>query len=352
VRILITGGSGFLGGHFLRSLLEGGHEVVNLDLVEPPTDARTGRFVQGDIRDPDAVRLALAGCDALLHLAAAHHDFGIAPETFFSVNEEGARVLCRVADELGLRRICFFSSVAVYGSAPEPRDETTVPQPVTPYGTSKLAAERVFKTWVDSGGGRSCLVIRPTVIFGPNHFANLFTLIRQIDSRFFLQVGAGENVKSLSYIDNIVAATMYLWERLPAGAFEVYNYADHPDLKTRDTLAAIYRGLGRKAPRFYLPEPLAVLGALPFDLAIRATGRDLPVSGARIRKLCQQTRFEAAKIRRTGFQPAVSLPEGIARMVRWYLDRGRYEPARRHLPPPSLVSQAHLSRGRGGSNEE
>jgi nucleoside-diphosphate-sugar epimerase len=335
VRILITGGSGFIGSWFYDRLVEAGHDLVLLDLVEPEWDASSAeRFVQGDIRDPDAVRAGIRGCDAVLHLAAAHHDFGIEERTYFDVNERGTRVICEVMDEVGVKRICFYSTVAVYGDAAEPHFEDAPKEPNSPYGASKLAGERVLQAWAERGDGRQALVIRPTVTYGPRNFANMYSLIRQVDSGKFFQVGPATNIKSLSYIENIVEATLFLWQRDEPPAFDVFNYIDKPDLTSAEISKAVYDALGRPGPKVKLPMWFALLAALPFDVVIKLTGKNLPVSSARIKKLFAiQTKFEADKVRDAGYVASVSVREGIERMVRWYEARGKHESATWHTPP-------------------
>jgi GlcNAc-P-P-Und epimerase len=352
VNVLVTGGSGFLGRYFHRALLDAGHSVTILDLVAPDWNAETARVVVGDVRDPRAVREALHGAQAILHLAAAHHDFGIAHGTYSSVNEQGARVVCAAADEQDVRSICFFSTVAVYGATPEPRHEDADTRPVSPYGQSKLAAELVFRAWAEARAGRRCLVIRPTVVFGPRNFANMYSLVRQVDSGFFWRVAEGRNVKSLSYVENVVAAALHLWKRPATAPFEIYNYVDKPDLETRSLLARIYHSLGRQMPRWSIPEPIAVGASWPFDLAARLTGRHFAISTARIRKMCAQTRFEADKVREAGFEPPVPLLEGIERTVAWYLREGRHRRGTSHLPPAVLRTAGRNGRARGGYGDE
>lgn len=352
MNVLITGGSGFIGRYFHQALVAAGHKVTILDLAKPTWDANPSRVVVGDVRDPAAVRQALAGCDAILNLAAAHHDFGIARETFFSVNEGGARVLCTAAEEIGLKSICFFSTVAVYGAVPEPRHEDSRTQPTSPYGQSKLAAERVFEAWTAAENGRRCLIIRPTVVFGPRNFANMYALIRQIDSGPFFQVGSGRNVKSLAYVENLVDGALFLWQRPAERAFEVFNYVDKPDLDTRSLLSAIYQALGRRLPRLHLPLKLALVAAAPFDLMIKISRRNLPISTARIRKMSTQTRFEAERVLRAGFRPTVPLLEGVGRMVRWYLNDGRQGRTEAHLPPPALRSGNTVRTARSSLGDE
>lgn len=334
MRILITGGSGFIGRYFCERFSREGHPTTILDLVPPSWEQRAMRFVKGDVRDPASVRHALQGCDAVLHLAAAHHDFGISPSTYFAVNEAGSAVLCEAMDELGVRDVCFLSTVAVYGDAPEPHTEDSLTQPSSPYGKSKLAAEQTFHRWTGKGQGRRALVIRPTVVFGPRNFANMYSLIRQIHRGFFLPVGRGTNVKSLAYVENLVAAVAWLWRMPGRPSFDLYNYADKPDLTSRQITEAIYGALGRRPPRLRMPLSLARALAVPFDWGISVTGRNIPISTARVEKLASaQTLFAADKIARTGFTRPVALQEGIRRTVEWFVTEGRLLSREWRTPP-------------------
>jgi GlcNAc-P-P-Und epimerase len=240
-------------------------------------------------------------------------------------------------DEAGLTDVCFYSSAAVYGAAAEPHDEEGPNAPYGPYGASKLAGEAVFRDWTSRGGARRALVIRPTITFGPRNWANMYSLIRQIHGRKFLPVGRGTNVKSLSYVENLVDATLFLWDLPDRPAFDVYNWVEKPDMTSREIADAIYSALGRRAPGFSVPLPLALALALPFDLVIKLTGRNLPVSSMRVRKLAgDQTKFEADKARAAGFVPRVTLAEGIARMVHWYVEEGRHRRPVWHVPPATV----------------
>jgi len=332
MRVLITGGAGFIGTYFAERLLAAGNTVASLDMV--PSDVAGVDSHLGDVRDPDRMRAALEGVDRVIHLAAAHHDFGITDATYFDVNEGGSKVLCDAMSEAGIDRCCFYSSVAVYGDSPPPRTEETPPKPLNAYGASKLAGEQVFRAWSDENPARQALIIRPTVVFGPQNFANMYALIRQIAKRRFLQIGAGTNIKSLAYVENIVAATLHLWDRSQSERFEVYNYVDKPDLTSRSISDTIYRALGRNTPGLSVPLGLGLLLALPFDLVIGLTGANLPVSSARIKKLAAtETRFEADRIAAQGFTPPVALADGLSRMVEWYQAEGHRLPIVRRIPP-------------------
>jgi len=313
--VLITGGSGFIGSHFHNYIPH--NEIINLDLIEPPFKHST-KFFQGDIRKKEDVQKAINGnpITTIISLAAKHHDFGIGHDEYFDTNEEGTEVLCQVASKNGIKEIIFYSSVAVYGIRSEISTERLEPKPDSPYGSSKLAGEKVLEKWANADSTRKVLIIRPTVTFGANNMANMYNLIRQIDSRMFFHLGKANNIKSIAYVENLVQATLFLKERITSGV-SVYNYADEPQLSAHEIGETIARELGKKIS-FTLPMALALFIAIPFDLAIKISGKNLPISSARIKKLATETHHSAMKIFDAGFTPKYSTKEGISKMVSWY----------------------------------
>ncbi|MEM7621916.1 MAG: NAD(P)-dependent oxidoreductase [Planctomycetota bacterium] len=347
MRFLVTGGSGFIGWYFHRELSARGHELVILDLHAPTGEAASAAYVNGDVRDPEALRKAMTHfgepVDHVVHLAAAHHDFGISESTFFDVNETGAKRITEAMDELGITELTFYSTVAIYGHAPEPVTEDSPRQHFNPYGASKWAAEEVFQRWVDTGvndrGGqqRRCLTIRPTVTFGPNNFANMYSLIRQVHGGKYVQFGPASNIKSLSYVENIVDATLYLWDHTARQPYDAFNWIDKPDFTSGQIAIEISKALGKRGAPLKVPYAFGHLAGLPFDAVIAATGKNLPISTARIHKLFRaQTKYESQKVLDTGFTPRCSLSEGIGRMVDWYLKAGKDQTAEWRLPPATV----------------
>jgi nucleoside-diphosphate-sugar epimerase len=336
MRICVTGSTGFIGSHLCSRLALDGHSVSGIDLFTPDASQHHDSFVHGDIRDPTAVRKALQGCEAVISLAAAHHDFGIDEPTYYAVNEQASRVMLDEMDRCGIKRICWYSSCAVYGSASEPRNEEAIPRPQSPYGASKLAGEAVFREWSARGGGRSALVIRPTITFGPGNVANMYSLIRQIASGRFVVAGNPINYKSLSYVENLVAATMHLWSRHKEG-FDLFNFVEKPDLTSLEIAQTIATALGKVRPGPQLPLWLVLLMAKPFDMVTALTGKDLGVSSMRVRKLfVWDTKFEAEKVRKAGFESPVSVREGLRRMVEWWQSAGGAQKPVWRQPPAKV----------------
>src|SRR5687767_5595997 len=159
MRVLVTGGAGYIGSHVVRALLEGGHEVVVLD------DLSTGHrqliaangvpLVEGDVGDRAALDRALPGCDAVVHVAGK----ALVPESvrdpgpYFRVNAEAGRAILEAMRAHGVLRIVFSSTCAVYGVPPSlPIREDTPKAPLSPYGASKLAFEYVLEAYARAHG--------------------------------------------------------------------------------------------------------------------------------------------------------------------------------------------------------
>jgi GlcNAc-P-P-Und epimerase len=337
MRILITGGSGFIGRFLVEQLARDGHEIVNLDLCRPDSPAPIARHFSGDVRDPVVVDEAMRGCEAVFHLAAAHHDSGIAEGTYFDVNEHGTQVILDAMGKHGVRDLCFISTVAVYGDTCRVPNEQSAPRPLLPYGASKLAGEARIRQWADQLEHRRAIIVRPSVVFGPHNFANMYSLMRQLQSGRYLQVGRGENIKSMCYVENLTAFLRYLFERAKPGT-ALYNYVDSPDMRSHEIVECICRALRRPSPAFSLPLGAALALIWPVDVAAKLLGKTLPVSGFRIRKFAaHETRFDATAARQSGFVPSVSLQDGIKRMAEWYLREGRGVAPVWRIPPSSLV---------------
>ncbi len=305
-KVLVTGGSGFIGSRLVRRLLSRGIDVTILDLVVREEFA--SRTVQGDVADPVAVRRAMQGVDLVLNLAAQHRDDVFPIELYYQTNVEGMRVLCEGMDEAGVRRMMFTSSVAIYGFDTQDGDENTPPAPANHYGKSKLEAERVLEAWLARGGGRSAAIMRPCAVFGPSNRGNIFNLFRQVMSGRFLMVGDGRNRKSMAFVENVVEAILFMMDR---PGTEVVNYADKPDLPMNELVALICRFGRRRAPRVRLPKWAGMAAGRALDVVARLTRRNFPLSAVRITKFCATSVVNADRIRRLGFVPPRTLADGI-----------------------------------------
>lgn len=315
-KILITGGSGFIGYHFHQYLDES--QIINFDLVEPDFDYKS-TYHKGDVREPEQVDAVMSkyNIECIIHLAAEHKDFGISEAEYFRTNEYGIKVLTAAATKHKIKSFVYYSSVAVYGQNNVPSDESTPFAPNNPYGASKQAAEQILKNWIEKNINRKVLIIRPTVVYGVRNFANVYRLIRQVDSGLYVNVGKANNIKSIAFVDNLVQAMLFLMQDMKTG-ISTYNYADEKQMSTREIGQVISAALGKKQP-MTLPYGLMYAMGIPFDVLIKITGKDLPISTNRIKKLCTETYHKADKIRAAGFKPNFDNKYGLEKMVEWYL---------------------------------
>ncbi len=316
MKYLFTGASGFIGSHFhevLDNLL-----ITNLDL-EKPRFKNSANFFEGDIRKESDIEAVMSNgnFDILIHLAAQHKDFGIQYQEYFNTNHYGTKKLCDACSKYGIKKIVFYSSVAVYGANVTPSNEEDIPIPNMPYGESKWAGEKALLEWASEDPLREVLIIRPAVVYGERNVANMFRLIEQIKAGRYFHIGKGDNVKSIVYVKNLVQATLWLIDRMQPGVF-TYNYADSPQLTSREIANIISDSLN-KTP-INLPYWLVYLMGIPFDLVIKLTGKDLPISTNRIKKFCTETYHKADKITKEGFVPKYSNKEGLQNMVKWMND--------------------------------
>jgi nucleoside-diphosphate-sugar epimerase len=324
-QILFTGASGFIGSHFHAIMDNSG--VTNLDLVEPMFKYDS-KYVKGDIRIKEDVEKAIEASqpEIIVSLAAEHKDFGINREDYFKTNEYGTQVICEAATKYGIKKIVFYSSVAVYGGNTEPSNEQMPPNPNLPYGESKLAGEKVLENWATEDASRSVLIIRPSVVYGERNVANMFRLINQVKAGRYFHIGKGDNVKSIVYVKNIVDATLFLMKQMKPG-IDIYNYADEPQLTSRQIASSITQSLLRREP-VTLPYWMVYAMGIPFDILIKLTGKDLPISTDRVKKFCTETYHKANKVLDAGFRPKYSTVEGLKNMVEWgnneYKEDGNY----------------------------
>ncbi len=324
MNILITGNAGFIGSYLTRKLISVGHNVRGLDINPDNPQSKICECIVGDICDKETVMKAMKGIDLVFNLAAKHHDFGISEKEYFEVNERGTRVLAECASQFNVKKFVFYSSVAIYGTQAAPPTEETIPNLPSPYGRSKLAGEKVLENWAKEDTNREALVIRPVVVFGPDNYANMYSLIRQITEKKFIFIGKGNNIKSIAYVENLIEATIFLLNRLRPG-IEYYNYVDEPQMTIKQIVNTISRYGGVKIPNIHFPLVLAIILTSPFDMLEKITGRLFPITAKRIKKFNTETHFLADKIRKIGFKQPISLEEGLRRTVSWFLEDEKHD---------------------------
>lgn len=319
MNVLITGSSGYIGSRLASKLSEKGSSVYGVDRKQYEGEALAG-VTTGDLLGVSTLRNATLEVDCLCHLAAAKGDWGISEDEYYRDNLEATRAVIEAGKEAGVKDWVFYSTVSTLGPHHEPVGEEADFNPINPYGASKADAERLFHQLAEEDPQVRVLIIRPSVVYGPGNppSTNIYRLIDAIYNRRFALVGAGKAIKSTSYIENLLEATLFLMERMERGV-QTYTYVDEPALKTGTIVDRIYRLLGRRPPSWHIPLNVASPIAKFSDFTADLTGIDFPITAARIEKFNRSTNFDASKIREEGFEQSVSNEKALRMTVEWYL---------------------------------
>jgi nucleoside-diphosphate-sugar epimerase len=274
----------------------------------------------GDLLNPSTLENTNLGVDCICHLAAAKGDWGISEEEYYRDNLEATRVLIEAGKEAGVKDWVFYSTVSTLGPHHEAVGEEANFNAINPYGASKAEAEKLFHQLAEDDPEARVLIIRPSVVYGPGNppSTNIYRLVDAIYNRRFAMVGPGEAIKSTSYIENLLEATLFLMEWMERGV-QTYIYVDEPALTTGTLVERIYKLLGKSPPSWHIPLSVASPIATVSDWTADLTGIDFPITAARIEKFNRSTNFDASKIREEGFEQPVSNEKALRKTVKWHL---------------------------------
>ncbi|MBR5399891.1 MAG: NAD-dependent epimerase/dehydratase family protein [Bacteroidales bacterium] len=313
MKVSIIGGSGFVGTRLLDLLKDSkDYNLKNIDLL--PSHFFNDLSIVGDVREPDQMDKMLAGSDMVVLLAAQHRDDVSPVSLYYDTNVGGMKVTLQAMEKNGVKRLVFFSSVAVYGLNKQNPDENHPADPFNHYGKSKWEAEQVLQEWYKTHNDWNINIVRPTVIFGERNRGNVYNLLKQISGGKFLMVGKGKNVKSMAYVGNIVAFVKFLIENVASG-YNVFNYVDKPDTNMNDLVGLVEKVLNKKIPSTHFPYWMGMCGGYCFDALSWITRKKFAVSSVRVKKFCATTQFDSTKAMSSGFIPPYSLQDGLSRTL-------------------------------------
>jgi nucleoside-diphosphate-sugar epimerase len=298
VRVLVTGGSGFIGSHLSAALLTQGCSVRATYRHEPAAvpGVEWHRLAELDVAEQWPP--LLAEIDAVVHLAALVHQGGSSAERrwaeFERINVAGTRALARACRTAGVRRLVFLSSISVYGRGSQRLDEQAPLAPQDDYGRSKLLAERALEEELSSATTEWC-ILRPPLIYGRDAPGNMPRLQRLVASGLPLPFGAVRNRRSLMCVDNLVDAVITVL-RFAGEIRGAYVLSDGSDFATPELLRVLAVGSGRRlrllaVPVFWL-RALGHLGdALARGLCVHAVPSSREIDSL-VGSLCvDSTRF-------------------------------------------------------------
>ena len=327
MNILVTGSNGFVGSRLMWELEKLNHKVIGIDISSHCDAKPHPETVIGDIRsgkDLEKVQDIFYQkynhqIELIIHCAASKHDFGISREEYFSHNQYGTQVLLEFAEQADIHKIIYISTVSVFGHPQGRADEDTPYNPDHPYGESKLGGELLCIEWQKKNPENGLIVLRPTAIYGPHNFANIYKLIDTLHRTPLFTVGKGDYVKSIVSLDTVIDMILFSMSLLKPG-YQHFNCVDEPYITLNELMHIIAANPGFHMPKITIPDWLAIFIGKLFDIPAKLFSIDIPINSDRIRKLSMATNFCSQKIRQAGFVQRKSIEESISEMCTWYLD--------------------------------
>src|SRR5581483_180951 len=310
MRILVTGGAGFIGSHLVEKLLADGHHVAILDdfndFYDPQIKCENVAAFREhapihhvDLRDNGAVRNLFhrEKYETIFHLAARAgvRPSILQPQLYFDTNVNGTLHLLEAARTTGAERLIFASSSSVYGICKEVpfREDFHLTQTISPYAATKIGGEFLCSTYSHLYNLR-VVALRYFTVSGPRQRPDLaiHQFTRKIDKGESIdQFGDGTPRRDYTYIDDIIQGTMAAL-KYDGPMFDVFNLGENETIQLKDLISAIEQSLGKKAKINRLPEQPG----------------DVPLTCADISK--------ARKL--LGYNPATKLNEGLPKFVEWF----------------------------------
>lgn len=313
MRVLVTGGTGFVGSALCDVLAQRGYlvRVATRKDVQSRTSVAE-EVVVGDIAATTEWRMALSDVDTVIHAAARVHVLHDSPanaDAYMETNARGTERLAAACARAGVRRFVYLSSIKVNGEATTDRPFTAFdpPAPVDNYGISKLSAEQAL-LGIAATSDMEVVIIRPPLVYGPGVRANFLRLMSWVHGGMPLPLGAVNNLRSMVSVWNLCDLIRHSIE-VSAMTSGVFMVSDGMDLSTPELIRGLARAMKIRARLISVPLPMLRIGG------------SLVGKRGEISRLLGSLQVDiSATCNILNWTPPLSVDAGLARTTRWYLD--------------------------------
>ncbi len=324
-RVAITGGAGFLGQHLTEALLTAGYSVSILarraEQAEP-LRGRVQRILVGDINDADAVAELVEDADAVIHLVSNFRTASGPPASYYTTNLEGTRTTLDAARAAGVKRFLYCSTIGVHGHVEStPADESSPYNPGDLYQLTKVQGEQLCFERAGESTNMEIVILRPCSQYGPGDL-RMLKMFRMLEKRTFPMLGACRENFHAVYIDDVVDGFLRALTvpGIHGQAFIIGGPEYHP---LREYIAIAAKAASLPLPWIRLPYWPFYLASVVCEAICVPFGIEPPLHRRRLRFYRNNRAFSIRKARDVlGYEPQVSLHEGLARTVAWYREKG------------------------------
>ena len=317
MKILLTGSEGFVGVYLRKELEKTGNFIYCIDRVKV---SRTNYFCFDLSNEISSLAKLLKDerFDLLIHLAAAKGDYNLKYDDFYRDNVTASEKTISLVKVLDIKSVIAYSTVSVYGHDNKIKSEEADLVPNNPYGATKLESENIFIKWHNLYPIKNKLtILRPSVIYGENNFANMYNLLDQLNKKLPVSVGKGNYIKSMVAVENIVDITVFSINKLRG--LQIYNCTDKPYPKLKEVIKYIAEIKGFSKPKIVIPKWFAYFIGLLFECFSFLIKKDLGITRERIYKFTMPTDYRSEKLAEVGYIQKHSVKDRIQNMANWYL---------------------------------
>ena len=314
LKILITGSEGFVGKQLVSLFLSNNHDVFGIDRISNASNSYHYRKV--DMREQ--FTLSENEWDVVIHCAAAKGDWGISDDEFYLDNVLVTKNLINYLENCTIDKIIHFSTVAIYDRIVIAGDEETLIKPDSVYGSTKLESEILMTEFVQSNNIKT-IILRPSVIYGRNNYANMFNLIKQLSRNLPFQVNVKGIVKSHVSVKNVSFVVDWFATNSELNdEFQIYNLTERPYLNLIDLNRIICNELKVRIPYINFPRFMVKLSFRCLGFIGKILNKDIGFTAERFEKFTSSTNYTSEKLwNKIGSQKFSSESELID-MVKWF----------------------------------
>jgi nucleoside-diphosphate-sugar epimerase len=329
MKLLVTGGTGFIGSHLAEEGRRRGAEVVVLGLTDRPEEQANAALltgmgaevISGSITDAELCRRASRGATHVFHLAVAMREGGKSDEYFEAINLDGTRHLLQAATTERVQRFVYCSTIGIYGHrAPGITSEDSPLSPGNIYERTKVAAERLVRDFAENCA-LPAVVLRPADVYGPRD-QRLLKMFKGVSRGRFPLFGSGSGRRHMVYVDDVVSAFFKACERDQAVGKGLIVAGPRP-CTLRELLDEVTAATGSRRYGVRLPlAPMLGLAAVVEDVSA-ALAIDPPIYRRRMDFFHSDSAFDISRAREVlDWEPKVDLREGIGRTLEDYRRSG------------------------------
>lgn len=323
---IIFGGSGFIGTHLihlLNTIKKPNDKIYDLDIVMPGEEGVVPgvveknegvEYIRCDVRQPIDFDFTPTLYDVIFNLAAVHRTPGHKDYEYFETNMKGAENVTEFAEKRGIKKILFTSSIAPYGASEDLKEENTLPTPNTPYGISKLVAEKIHIGWCKKEKERELTIVRPGIVYGKGEHGNMTRLYKGIKGHYYIYAGRKDTIKACVYVKELVQFMKYRMIDNSFSGYDVINCTFEPAYTIEQIVEAMKISTdlkGRKVPM--APSWMLIIVAT----ILAPVGAKKGIHPARVKKLMVSTNISGKKLAGMDYKFHYTLEESF---VDWFMD--------------------------------